>query len=200
MKMFTIYFDLETGGVMPQHPSIQLAAVAISDADGSELGSFERKLLFNEAACDQEALKINHYDADAWKKNAVPINRAASDFAAFAKPYACVEMVSKRTGNPYGVAKLAGHNAVSFDLPRLRDMFGTQFFPFSYHVKDTLQRAIWYFDEHPEIKRPENLKLGTLATFFGVPVDESSHDALVDVRLSAGIAAAIKAAERKAVG
>jgi len=185
--MTTIYFDLETGGIEPRHPSIQLAAIAVDDATGKELEAFERKLRFDEAAADPEALKMNHYDAEVWKRTAVEPALAASDFARWVKPHSCIEMVSKRTGASYSVAKLSGYNALTFDLPRLRALFGTQFFPCSYHVRDVLQRAMFWFDEHPDVKKPENLKLGTVCTYFGIPID-GAHEALADVRATAALA------------
>ena len=192
--MFTIFTDVETGGVEPRHPTIQIAAVVIDESTWNEVASFERKIKFNEADADPEALKLNHYTAAAWK-DAKPPAIVAQEFAAFAKPYLSITMTSKRTGQPYQVGKLAGHNALTFDLPRLRQMFGASFFPFSYHVKDTLQRALWYFDEHPDVPRPENLKLGTLCAAVGISID-GAHDALADVRMSAALARAFMLAER----
>jgi DNA polymerase III epsilon subunit-like protein len=63
-------------------------------------------------------------------------------------------------------------------------MFGTSFFPFSYHVRDILQRAIFWCEEND--KRPENLKLSTMCAYFGIPTD-GQHDALTDVRLCAAL-------------
>lgn len=190
---YTIFFDLETGGVEPKHPTIQLAAVVIDDSTGAERATFERKIKFDDQAADPEALKLNHYSPEAWK-DAIPDGSAAAQFAKFCEPYRSIEMVSKRTGVPYSVAKLAGHNALTFDLPRLRALFGASFFPFSYHVKDTLQRALWYFDEHPEVARPMSLKLSVLCEHFGICVD-GAHDALADVRMAAALARAFKEAE-----
>lgn len=189
---YTIYFDTETGGVLPQHPTIQLAAVVVDDSDWSEKATFECKIKFNESDADPEALKMNHYDPELWKDAINPL-MVPIKFSAFAKPWLSIEMISQRTGSPYMVGKLAGHNALTFDLPRLRQLFGTQFFPFSYHVKDTLQRALWYFDEHPEVARPKSLKLAVLCESFGIPTD-GAHDALTDVRMSVALAKAIKEA------
>jgi DNA polymerase III epsilon subunit-like protein len=197
--MKTIYFDLETGGVQEQHPSIQLAAVAIDDATGQELDSFEVKIQFDESQADPEALRLNHYDPEVWKKEAVPSCEAARRFSAFVGPHRSIEMVSKRTGAPYSVARLAGYNALTFDLPRLRALFGTMFFPCSYHVRDVLQRAMFWFDENQPEKKPENLKLGTVCAYFGISAD-GAHDALVDVRLTAKLARALRNGEMKKAG
>ena len=184
--MYTVYFDLETGGVEPQHPVIQLAAVAV-DGAGKEASSFEQKIAFDVAACDPEALKVNGFTPDAWKdapSSAVTVAR----FSNWLKPYCSLGMVSKRTGRPYSVAKLAGYNAVGFDMPRLRALYANDFLPCSYLVRDVLQRALYYFDERPSVTPPENFKLTTVCAYFDINV-EGAHDALADARMSARLAA-----------
>lgn len=187
--MTVVYFDLETGGVEQKHPTIQLGAVAVED--GREVGAFVQHIAFNEADADPEALKMNHYTAEAWK-GAVNEQKTAALFAAWLNPYSTVELVSKRTGRTYKVARLAGYNAVSFDLPRLKAMFGTAFFPCEYLVRDVLQRALFYFDETGDT-RPENFKLTTVAAHFGIEVN-GSHDALADARICARMHRAIQEA------
>jgi DNA polymerase III epsilon subunit-like protein len=182
--MTTVYFDFETGGVLESHPSIQIAAIAVDDETGKEISSFERKLKFDPALCDPKALEINHYTAEAWKDAQSPLY-VAGEFAAWVKPHCCVPMVSKR-GSTFYVAKGAGYNALTFDWPRLKAMFGSGFLPVSYHIRDVLQRAMWWFDEHPELPRPIDLKLGTVCEYFGIAID-GAHDALVDVRLTAAL-------------
>jgi DNA polymerase III epsilon subunit-like protein len=185
MNSRTIYFDLETGGVEPRHPNIQLAAICVDDSTGQELGSLECKIKFDESEADPEALALNHYTKEAWV-DAVSYATAAARYAAFVKPHSTIEMISKRNGAPYMVAKLAGYNALTFDLPRLKNMFGATFFPCSYLVRDILQRAMFWFDEHPEVKNPGSLKLSKVCEHFGITVD-GAHDALVDVRLTASL-------------
>lgn len=192
---YTIFFDFETSGLQANNPPIQLAAIVIRDEDWEEVNSFEAKLQFKESDADPAALAMNHYDAAVWQEKAISQALCVARFTEWAKSYLSIQMVSARTGKPYMVGKLAGHNALTFDLPRLRQMYGTGFFPYSYHVKDTLQRALWYFDEHPEVKRPENLKLGTLCATMGICID-GAHDALADVRMSAALARAFSLAER----
>lgn len=182
--MKTIYFDFETGGVK-EEPSIQLAAIAVEDETGKEIASFERKIKFDPSACDPKALEINHYTAAAWKDAQSPLY-VAGEFAVWLKPHCCIEMTSKR-GTPYYVAKGSGYNALTFDWPRLRSLFGTGFLPVSYHIRDVLQRAMFWFDEHPNSPRPKDLKLSTVCEYFGIAT-EGSHDALVDVRLTAELA------------
>ncbi len=185
--MFTIYFDLETGGVEPRHPTIQLGAVAVNES--GEQDSFVQCISFKESDADPEALKMNHYTAEAWK-DAVNWQQTAALFASWLKPYSSVQLMSKRTGKPYNVARLAGYNAVSFDVPRLKAMFGTSFFPCEYLVRDVLQRALFYFDESGDPK-PENMKLTTVAAYFGIEVN-GAHDALADARICARLYRAIQ--------
>lgn len=179
------------------HVVIQLAAIAINDQTGKEESSFERKVKFNARESDLKALEVNHYDPSVWWKTAKEPATVIAEFCDWAKPYACIEMTSKAKGTKYMVGKLGGHNVVAFDLVRLRGMFSTRFFPFSYHAKDTLQRALWYFDENPQVQRPASLKLGVLCEYFGIAID-GAHDALADVRMSAALARAIAVEERKA--
>lgn len=187
--MFTVYFDLETGGVEPHHPTIQLAAVAV-DMTMREVGTFERKIAFDEADAEPEALRINHYDREAWK-GAPSALSVSTMFATFIRPFSSVTLISKRTRSPYHVAKLSGYNAVTFDLPRLKAMFAGGFFPCSYQVRDVMQRAFFYFDEN-EHEPPKDYKLTTMCEYFGIPTD-GAHDALTDVRLTIALAKALKA-------
>lgn len=84
-----------------------------------------------------------------------------------------------------------GTNIARFDIPRLERMIernGKPFFPgMLYWPRDTYMRAIWYFDEHPEMELPANYRLSTLAEYFGMP-SEGAHDALADVRMCAALA------------
>lgn len=180
---YTIYFDFETGGVLPTHPSIQLAAIAVDDASRKEVSSFEAKLTFDEKQATPEALTMNHYDKTVWDKEALSPPIVAKRFARWSAPFQSIPMVSARTGNSYTIGKLAGYNALTFDLPRLRDLFGTEFFPFAFQVRDILQRVIFHFDEHPSLLPPSNYKLPTVCAYFGINTD-NAHEALADVRLT----------------
>lgn len=182
-KMTTIYFDFETGGTQLDHPSIQLAAIAVDDKTGNELSSFEQKIAFDPAQCDPEALKVNGWTKEAWKNAATP-EATKLEFIRFLEPHKCVKMTSKKTGNPYYVAKGAGYNAASFDMPRLQALFGKEFLPVSYLVRDVLQLAIFHFDVMGNA--PENFKLSTVCKHFGIDT-EGAHDALADVRMTAAL-------------
>lgn len=187
-----VFFDLETGGLDMKHPIIQIAAAAV-DYEWTNLGSFERKLKFDPAACDPEALRINHYTDEAWEKAQEP-RAVLHEFAGWLSTYRSVKLVSKRTGNPYVVARVAGHNA-QFDVDRLSAFFKSwhEFLAIDFgSVLDTRQGAIWYFEERrrrgiPLLELPRDYKLGTLARWFGIEVKEQ-HEALADVRLTIEVA------------
>lgn len=180
--MRVVFFDFETGGVELHHPNIQLAAVAV-DEHLKELAIFSERIIFNEEACDPQALAMNHYDRDLWKATALEPAVVFKRFAAFLRSFDDIEMVSQRTGRPYRVARLAGHNAATFDGPRLQAKFRSLnlFLPASYQILDTLQRALWYFHEHPSQAKPASYQLGDLADYFGIETPEA-HDALADCR------------------
>ena len=185
---YTVYFDLETGGIEFARPVIQLAAIAVEDGTFAEAGTFERKVKFDVTLADPEALAINHFDAEQWK-DANTALAVSTMFSTFIRPFSSVELISKRTGAPYNVAKLAGYNAVTFDGPRLKNMFAGAFFPCSYQIRDVIQRAFWWFDEHGIV--PEDFKLTTLCRYFSIPTD-GAHDALTDVRLTIALARAMR--------
>lgn len=180
----TVYFDAETDSLRQDCQIIQLAAVAIGP-DWEELGSFNRKIQFDEAIADAEALKLNHYDKEVWAREAVPPGIVVAEFARFLNEYKSLEMVSKRTRAPYSVARLAGFNAATFDGPRLRRLFRDTFLPAHPIPLCVMQRALWYFHEKSE--SPENYKLATLAKYFGIDMN-GAHDALVDVRTTVKVA------------
>jgi DNA polymerase III epsilon subunit-like protein len=189
--MTVVFFDLETGGLEDHHPDIQLAAIAVNEESWSELSSFEAKIQFDEAKADPEALKVNHYDAAEWARVALPPAQVVERFGRFLNQFKSLSMVSKRTGNPYMVAKLAGHNGDRFDGPRLQRLFKAheRFLPADPRVRCTAQRAMWYFDERGLLP-PEDYKLATLCRYFQIDV-AGAHDALTDVRLAAKLAQAM---------
>lgn len=185
--MITVFCDTETGGTQPQHPTIQLAAIA-TDGD-VELDAFSQRIAFNPLECDPDALAMNHYDPALWIETAVMPNVCAARFARWLRPYQAVTLTSKRTGNPYTVARMAGYNT-PFDQPRLNALFNGSFVPCEFLWRDVLQRALFYCDEHGVTL--ENYKLTTVAAHFGIDIS-GAHDALTDVRLTWHIYSRIKA-------
>lgn len=177
-----IVLDLETAGLDETDPIIQIAAVAVNPL-WDILGEFEVKLEFDVTKPEyREALTLNHFDPTTWHNEAVSPCRAALQFQAFCKPYKDVPMVSKCTGKPYSVARLAGYNALTFDAPRLQKLFRDtdNFLPCHYRVLDVLQLVQWWFEISGETPPPE-FKLGVVLEHFGIS-SCAGHDALVDAR------------------
>lgn len=188
--MSLVFFDFETGGLEPFRPNIQLAAIAVAP-DWSELEAFEAKIAFNESDAAPEALKVNHYDPIVWKEKAKPINEVVFSFDEFLGRHKSVECISK-AGRGYTVARLVGHNAATFDKPRLDTAFkdAGMFLQAHPQVLDTLQLALWHFRGRDG--QPKNYRLSTLAEWFKLPVCQA-HSALHDVRLAIGVAKAMEA-------
>lgn len=196
--MRKVFFDLETGGLDPnRHPIIQIAAIAV-DVDLNELDVFEAKVDFDMAAADPDALAKNSYNREVWDRESVSPLSACNELSRFLKPFTDVQMISPRTGMPYYVAQLIGHNSHSFDAPFLQAMYRQQkqFLPAGFLTLCTLQKALHYFNDRPDLRKPENFKLEGLCKYFGVPL-EGAHDALADVRATLAMYRALRAAEMK---
>lgn len=177
----TIFFDLESGGLNPhRHPIIQIAAIAV-DKTAAPLEAIEIKVKFDEAKANKNSLRKNHYRRSRWAAAAVEPMEAADALAGFLARHATQRAVSSR-GKPFHVAQLAAHNA-AFDGPFLRAWYGRlkRFLPARFHVLCTMQRALWYFAERPELTPPSDYKLATLCSHFGIPHHAAdAHDALHD--------------------
>jgi DNA polymerase III epsilon subunit-like protein len=186
MKRTVVYFDLETGGLESSHPIIQIAALAVRPG-WEKAGTFQRKIQFDEAKADKQALDKNCYDPAVWRAEAIPARQAAQEFSRFLDGYKTIEMVSKRTGNPYSVARLAGYNSEGFDKPRLWAFFKGNdcFLPADPRTLDVLQMVLWTF-EQMGVDLP-NYQLATVARHLGIHYDEA-HEALADVRMTVQIA------------
>jgi len=106
----------------------------------------------------------------------------ARSFAGFLRRHATVPMIDSE-GNGYELAQLVAHNA-GFDSEFLQAFYEQAgvFLPARYQVLCTLQRALWYFQEHADEPRPKDMKLCTLCHRFGVEFHAASaHEALADV-------------------
>lgn len=185
-----VCFDCETGGVDPdRHPMISLAMVA-ADRDFLPIGEeLYVRIQFDEAAAEPEALEVNNYDPELWKETALPRRQAVARAYQFLKRHAAVRMVSKRTGSPYKVARLVGHNAADFDFRFLRGAFeeAGQFLPAAFLVLDTLRLAQWAEHVGAFPRPPENLRLETLCKLLGIEL-EDAHDAMADTRATLELA------------
>lgn len=189
----TVYFDLETGGVEDKHPTIQLAAIAVSPT-WDELEVLERKIRFDEAACDPEALRVNGYNPLAWA-NAVSLREAMHDFDDLCSRWADTRLISKR-GSPYNVTRLAGHNIATFDVPRTRrdmDTAGVRFWRACWwYPLDTYALAIWHYAARG-LAMPKSFQLQDLREALGIELVGDAHEALSDVRTSIALARVLSA-------
>jgi len=176
-----VWFDTETTGLDPvRHRIIQFAAVVTNGADVLE--EMELKIQFDPDQADKRALEVNHYSPEDWA-DAVPEIQAVHLIKRLLDRYRDVELRS-RGGNPYSVARVAGHN-VPFDCNFMRATFKrhSMFLPADvFRPLDTLQLALWKL--HSEPVPPPDYKLETLLRYLRISVNGGSdalHDALVDV-------------------
>lgn len=183
MPISLVTFDLETSGLDPEkHEIIQIAAIA-EGPSGEAIGRFQRKVQFSESFADPQALAVNHYDPEVWRKEAISRHEMAADFARWLRPYQGLRRTSK-AGKPYSVAQLSGYNAVAFDIKFLVKHFQDTgaFLPCDMRVLDVLQLAMWRgFLEDWGIA---NYKLATVAASLGIESPADLHDAMADVELT----------------
>jgi DNA polymerase III epsilon subunit-like protein len=179
---YLVVFDLETGGINPQrHPIIQIAALAV-DSRLAPVEAFECKVRFDQSQATKASLRKNHYSRAQWSREAIEGGDAARRFGAFLVKYASYKTAAA-SGAEYSLAQLVAHNA-AFDGPFLQAWYERLelFLPARYQVLCTMQRAMWYFAEHPEMAPPANFKLATLCEHFRVPYHAArAHEALGDV-------------------
>ncbi len=185
MNGTTCFFDLETGGLLDRHPVIQVAAIAV-DENWAEKEVIEVKIKFKETGCDPEALKMNSYEPGLWAEHALDRSVARAKLHDFFENHKTWSLLNKH-GKRYNVARIAGHNAASFDAPRLRALWDGRFTPFAwFYPLDTIQLAFWYFAEWKS-NQPDNYRLETLCQHFRIDA-EGAHDALADVRMTIKLA------------
>lgn len=185
-----VFFDLETAGLSPSAPIIQLSAVAVDRMTWEELiPPFNKLIKFDESLAEPRALEVNHYSPERWEAEAESLGSVLTSFGNWLRAYTSIPMTSKR-GTPYYLAQLAGYNTESFDGPRLRDAFKTVglFYPAHYRTLDVLQLAAW--DAMRKGELATSLKLSDVCDRYGIST-EGAHDALADVRMTIKLAQAI---------
>lgn len=185
-----VFFDLETGGLDPlRHPIIQIALLAV-DGAWREVEAVEMKIHFYRAAADVEALKVNGWDPEVWKREAKASAAVQEMTARFFRRHATMEKTSAR-GMRYEVARLAGHNVERFDCPFLVQWFKAAgaFCPAAcFEPLDTVSLSRWASFVAPT--QPKDHKLGSLCEWLGIE-HADAHDALGDVRATVQVARAL---------
>jgi len=168
--------DIETAGLSVQHDIIQLAAVAVSTKDWSELEAFEVKLQFDPAKAEPTALKVNGYTAEAWK-DAVSTETGLTRLSRLFERHRCAIRTSK-AGRAYTVAIAGGYNA-TFDSERIfyQSRKLNIFQAADPRFLDVMQLAFW------KQLNLDSYKLTKVAEHFGLST-EGAHDALADVRMT----------------
>ena len=186
-----VFVDLETAGLEPWRPIIQIAAIAV-DSNLRELERFEAKLEFNARFADPRALRKASYSPSRWKQEAQASSVVMRHFSQLLRRHATVDQVSCN-GAPFTVAQLVAHNSV-FDGAFLQAWYErfAEFLPASPRVFCTLQRALWLFEEEKSLTPPPDFTLRTLCHYFGVSLRAGdAHDALNDVRATVELYRAI---------
>lgn len=203
-----VFFDLETTGADDhdprRFPAIQFAAVAVDVRTLAELDQLVASIkIYRGDEWQPDALAGNvfaqrtgwaprwvapaevdqeHFAEAAARWNLLALGRreAFTLIDRFLRRHATVRMVGKKK-KPFLVTRTGGHNIATFDLPRLRAMYGTGFFPCAFKCLDTYQLACWVaFFEHGA--KEVELNLGALLRHHGIQREGEAHDALSDVR------------------
>lgn len=149
-------------------------------------------VLFDEEKAAHEALASNHYNPERWAREGISQESFVDKFSWFLNRHKMLKLTSKK-GKPYLVARVAAHNAV-FDCGFILATFSRfgKFVPAdAYRPLCTMQRALWWFVEHPEEEHPLNYRLETLCKKFNVNVTGNLHDAMVDVKATASLLSAL---------
>lgn len=179
-----VFVDIESIGLDPKGPIRQIAAVAV-DRRLKELESFEAKL-------EVDWKSVRSWRHDRRRRAPRPLLHCevgvAASFGRFLYRHATADLSSTQH-SVRQVAQLAAHN-VGHDGPFLQSFFqrNRRFFPGSYRMLCTVQRALWLFQEDKSLTPPPDFKLITLCRYFGVPLRAvDAHDALHDVRATVAL-------------
>jgi len=132
-----VFVDLETAGLEPWRPIIQIAAIVV-DSNLRELERFEAKLQFEKKFANPMSLRKASYSPKRWREEAQPARVVMEQFTELLRRHATVDQVSSKR-RVFQVAQLVAHNG-AFDGAFLRawyDRFG-EFLPASPRVLCTL--------------------------------------------------------------
>lgn len=189
--MFAVVVDLETTGLADHDQIAQIGAVAV-DKSWNVIKEFEVKVDFDRRFLSEGAASLGWYDPEAWHFEALHPREVGRLFGGFLRDHATIEKISA-SRETYKVARLVGHNASRFDVPKLRAFWrdnGLGFFPASFTALDTMQLALWRFAGGAVPGSPQSFSLDALSQHFGI-ARSRAHDALDDARTTASLAKAL---------
>lgn len=179
-----LWTDFETGGVEAHHSPLSFAMIAtIGDR---VFGEWYTEIRQSPLVIEPEALKINKID----------ITKEGLNFNEFKKEYftrinrwfyggsnfTSNGVFPKEKPNKDNMPLFCGHNTF-FDRPILHRILGSTYDGAYYHRIDTmvLANALKHMGILPNI---ENLKLETLAKYFGIEPEGELHNALTDIKVT----------------
>jgi hypothetical protein len=148
--------------------------------------------IFNEFAASEVAngtIRFEHFESCAkrWNSGAEPPGVALQKVDAFFNRHKSVTVVSKRSGKPYSVCRLAGFNIHAFDMPHMKAWYGSKFTPWEHRCLDVFHLACWVaWMETGCANVPLNLP--ALRERYGIRAPGAAHDALIDVRATVELA------------
>jgi DNA polymerase-3 subunit epsilon len=173
-KMNICYIDTETGGLDPKvNPILQIAGILV--IDGKEIDRFNFKVKpFDDQKIEQKAIDCNGLTLE--------------QIEGFEDPKTVADKIDSilLDANYHGKWFFCGYNA-GFDESMMREFFircGKKYFDYfiTPHL-DVMTLAGFVLGD--EIKSMPNFKLGTVAEYIGVKLEEEKlHDAMYDIEIT----------------
>lgn len=160
------FFDCETGGLNPyQADMVEVAAIVTDPTGQTILEEFEAKV-FPKKPVNEKAAKVNGYTQEKWASEAMELDGPLYKMISMAK-------------NAIFTAHNAPFDWGFFEMALIQR---AQKWPSDYHRYCTVSMSM------PLLRNGivSNLKLQTLAPFFGVK-HENAHTALADVHACRGV-------------
>lgn len=161
------FFDSETGGFSAITSDLVEVAAVLTDITGKEIIEEFSAKVFPKLPVSAGAARVNGYTREKWAAEAVDLDTVMPKL-----------MEMSRGG------LFCAHNS-SFDFSFFEKAMKDRFMSWGnndYHKIDTVAMAMPLY----VAGKVQNLKLSTLAKYFGVP-HEHAHQALEDVRACRGV-------------
>ena len=167
-----LFIDTETGGLDPQKHSLLTIGIVVWDKIQGELFSDEYAINWEQYIVTKTALRINHFDENEHRKNAIPPKEIVSKLYELKTTYF----------QDYSAIPLAGHNT-TFDIQFLKHLFvvcNRSFEKlFSHRIVDTYSIIKFLVDCHCI---PSKVNSSAKAfEYFNITVD-GRHTAIGDAR------------------